>query len=126
MEFLNKEQHEKWMKEEFPKLQNSLYGFQGEEDIALKPYYTSKDGGIRIENFPVIDTTQSPNSSPSFRAILKLTYEEKPKTYSFTEEDQQVLGSLGSVDYQVIIIQVDKELKHLNHAHYLMTIRTSS
>lgn len=113
MQFLNIEQHEKWLKEQFPKLQKKLYGFNEGEFISINT-------GLKSDYFPIIDTTSNRGNSPTFRAVIKLTQEEIPKTYIFTEEDREILLTIGVITYQVVIIQVNEEFNLLKKGHYPM------
>ncbi|GEO08273.1 hypothetical protein [Segetibacter aerophilus] len=110
MNYLTKEKHDIWLKEEFPKLQISLYS---EEDEMF-----SKDTGLKNEIFPIIDTINNNTKNLVYRAIIKLTNEEIQKQYNATMRDLQILNTVGRITYQVVIVQVDNELKYKEHGHY--------
>ncbi len=110
MNYLSEEKHDIWLKEKFPKLQISLYS---DKDEMFSNY-----SGLTNEIFPIVDTINTNTNNLVYRAIIKLTNEQVPKTYNATMRDVQILNSIGRITYQVVIVQVDSELIYKEHGHY--------
>lgn len=113
MTFLDKDFHDKWLTEKFPKIEDKFYGNKPGE-------YVVTDSGTKSGIFPILDATYKETGKHVFRCIVKLTKDERDATYTFTDEDKDIALPAG-VSAQVVIVHVDKNLEFIDKGHYPMT-----
>jgi len=118
MIFLDKTAHDSWILSELPLLSDNFYGF-------AKGEYNSSDTNLKSGFFPILDTINPNTNNTVFRTIVKLTLEEIPEKYDFTSADHAIISPNIASTFQVVIIQVDKNLKTVKKGHYSMNSITT-